>query len=173
MSRFIFIIIIFIFISCKNNNEHDEAKTPVISYKESLVHANKLLVKNENDEIEALIKRYNWNMQKTGSGLRYMIYKSGNGLQAKTGMIARMKYQINLINGVKCYESEKVFQIGKGGVESGIEEAILLLKVGDKAKFIIPSHLGFGLLGDQNKIPKRATLIYDIELIQLKENSKK
>ena len=173
MNKFFFIILISIFISCKNNNEQNEAKTPVVSSKESLLNANKLLVKNENDEIEALIKRYNWNMQKTGSGLRFMIYKTGTGLQAKTGMVAEMKYQVNLINGVKCYESEKVFQIGKGGVESGIEEAILLLKVGDKAKFIIPSHLGFGLLGDQNKIPKRATLIYDIELIQLKENPKK
>ena len=41
------------------------------------------------------------------------------------------------------------------------------MKVGDKAKFIIPSHLAFGLLGDENKIPKRATLVYDVELIDV------
>ncbi|MGE5317418.1 MAG: FKBP-type peptidyl-prolyl cis-trans isomerase, partial [Chloroflexota bacterium] len=40
--------------------------------------------------------------------------------------------------------------------------------VGDHAKFVIPSHLGFGLIGDQNKVPPKSTLIYDIELLDLK-----
>jgi FKBP-type peptidyl-prolyl cis-trans isomerase len=43
----------------------------------------------------------------------------------------------------------------------------MLMKEGEKAIFIIPSHLAFGLLGDENKIPKRATLVYDVELVQV------
>jgi FKBP-type peptidyl-prolyl cis-trans isomerase FkpA len=77
-----------------------------------------------------------------------------------------------LLNGDLAYSSgqtgPKEFEIGHGGVESGLEEGILLLHVGDHAKFIVPSHLAFGLLGDQNKIPQRATLVYDIELVKLK-----
>ncbi|HOI87851.1 MAG TPA: FKBP-type peptidyl-prolyl cis-trans isomerase, partial [Lentimicrobium sp.] len=73
--------------------------------------------------------------------------------------------------GDEIYNSDKdglkEFLIGRGGVESGLEEGILLLRVGDKAKFIIPSHLGFGLLGDQNLVPPKSTLIYDLELISL------
>jgi FKBP-type peptidyl-prolyl cis-trans isomerase len=42
------------------------------------------------------------------------------------------------------------------------------MHVGDRAKFIVPSHLAFGLLGDQNKIPQHATLVYDIELVKIK-----
>jgi FKBP-type peptidyl-prolyl cis-trans isomerase len=53
-------------------------------------------------------------------------------------------------------------------VESGLEEVILFLKKGDRAKIIIPSHLAFGLVGDGNKIPAMATLVYDLELIELK-----
>jgi len=48
-----------------------------------------------------------------------------------------------------------------------LEEGLLLLHQGDKAKFIIPSHLAYGLLGDQKQIPPGATLVYDVELIQL------
>jgi len=58
--------------------------------------------------------------------------------------------------------------VGHGGVESGLEEAVLLLHAGDKARIIIPSHLAYGLVGDDDKIPARATLIYEIELIELK-----
>ena len=61
-----------------------------------------------------------------------------------------------------------VFTVGKGEVISGLEEGILLLHIGDKAKFIIPSHLAYGLLGDDNEIPTKATLIYDIEVVQKK-----
>ena len=74
---------------------------------------------------------------------------------------------------MECYNSDKdglkLIELGKAEVESGLEEGILLMKVGDKAKLVIPSHLAFGLLGDENKIPKRATLIYDVELVEIKQ----
>jgi len=58
-------------------------------------------------------------------------------------------------------------------VISGLEEGILYLSEGDKAKIIIPSHLGYGLLGDLDKnIPPKATLIYDIELKSITIQSK-
>ena len=83
-----------------------------------------------------------------------------------------MRCHIRLLNGETIYRSEnkgiKEFLIGKGGVESGLEEGILLLHQGDKARFIIPSHLAFGLLGDSDKIPEKASLVYDVELIKIK-----
>jgi FKBP-type peptidyl-prolyl cis-trans isomerase len=62
----------------------------------------------------------------------------------------------------------KSFLIGKGGVESGLEEAILLMRKGDKARLVIPSHLAWGLLGDQKKIPPRTAIVYEMELLNLK-----
>jgi len=83
-----------------------------------------------------------------------------------------LNYKTWLINGNLIYSSDelgqKIFKIGKGGVESGLEEAILMMHVGDKARLVIPSHLAFGLLGDNNKIPPRSTVVYDIELVTLK-----
>ncbi|MBW6491545.1 MAG: FKBP-type peptidyl-prolyl cis-trans isomerase [Lentimicrobium sp.] len=152
----------------KDTNNPDQSRL----LKESLVAANKQAVKAENEQIESFICRYNWKMKETGSGLRYQIYFQGSGEEVQPGRIAVLKYTVRLITGDLIYSSDndglKEFMIGRGGVESGLEEGILLLKVGDRAKFIIPSHLGFGLLGDQDKVPPKSTLIYDLELISLK-----
>ena len=138
---------------------------------DSLLNYNKAVVKTEDQEIEDLIQRYGWKMVKTPTGLRYMIYKQGSGERAVKGKKTMIRYEVRLINGNLCYSSAekgpKEFIIGQGAVEVGTEEGILLMRVGDRAKFIVPSHLAFGLLGDQDKIPPKSTLIYDIELIKL------
>ena len=67
------------------------------------------------------------------------------------------------------YSSEnngiKSFVVGEGGVENGLDEAMTYLHYGDVAKLIIPFHLGYGLHGDDNKIPEYATLVYTIKII--------
>jgi len=157
--------------SCKQANQpRDEVAEEEL--KELLINANIAARHAEEEQINEFIERHRWEMQKTGSGLRYMIYLQGNGAKAEEGRIAKVSYSLSLITGDVVYSSEEggpmAFLIGKGGVESGLEEAILLLHVGDKAKIIIPSHLGFGLAGDDHRIPPKATLIYDIELLEIK-----
>jgi FKBP-type peptidyl-prolyl cis-trans isomerase len=142
-----------------------------VDYKGPLVKANQHMVRTEDEQIRDYIARYGWNMKETPTGLRYIIYHHGTGRVAAKGMLARINYRVSLINGTPCYSSKetgpKEFVIGQGKVENGIEEGILLLREGDRAKFILPSHLAFGLVGDQRKIPERATLVYDIELISV------
>jgi len=139
--------------------------------KEPLIEENKKQVKAENQSIDQFIERRKWEMVETGTGLRYMIYQNGFGLNAETGMYATVNYEISLIDGTICYTSlengPRRFLIGKDNVESGIHEGITYMKVGDKAKLIIPSYLAQGLVGDQNKIPPRATLIVDLHLTRL------
>jgi FKBP-type peptidyl-prolyl cis-trans isomerase len=162
------------FISCGNGKEQKPAKQidTVNVYKKPLENVNKRLVKTEDEEINDFIARHGWKMNTTGTGLRYLIYKNGNGESSERGKVAKMNFSVRLITGDLCYSSKeegpKEMLLGKSGEISGLEEALLLMKVGDKAKFIIPSHLAFGLLGDENKIPKRATLVYDIELLDVK-----
>jgi len=52
-------------------------------------------------------------------------------------------------------------------VESGLEEGILLLRVGDKATFIMPPHLAHGLQGDGDRIPARSIIMYDVLLLKV------
>jgi len=160
-----------ILFSCNGGGKQQESINTE-EYEEPLIYANKQAVQFENEQIEKFISRYHWQMKETGSGLRYSIYFKGSGQVAQPGKLAVMKYNVRLLDGKEIYSSEKnglkEFIIGRGGVESGLEEGILLLRVGDRAKFIIPSHLGFGLLGDQDKVPPKSTLIYDLELVAIK-----
>jgi FKBP-type peptidyl-prolyl cis-trans isomerase FkpA len=157
--------------SCGNDPQQAQSTRNISMMDDSLLNYNKVVVKTEDQEIEDLIQRYGWKVVKSSTGLRYMIYKHGSGEKAVKGKKATMKYEVRLINGDLCYSSSdrgpREFIVGHGGIETGIEEGILLMRVGDRAKFIVPSHLAFGLLGDQDKIPPKSTLIYDIELIKL------
>jgi len=165
---------IWLFSAC--SNEHQEQpqhrKISRQAVKNELIKTNKHLVKYENQNIKDFISRYHYQMKQTGSGLYYEIYEKGKGVKAEKGKIAQLKYSVRLLNGQLVYDSDhkgiKEFLIGKGGVESGLEEGILLMHQGDKARFIIPSHLAFGLLGDREKIPEKASIVYDIELLNLK-----
>jgi FKBP-type peptidyl-prolyl cis-trans isomerase FkpA len=114
-------------------------------------------------------------MNETGSGLFYSIYEKTEGEHASKGKIALLNFNISLLNGKEVYSSDEKgvieFEIGKGNVESGLEEGVLLMKTGEKARLIIPSHLAHGLSGDHDKIPEKATIVYDVELIKLIEKS--
>jgi FKBP-type peptidyl-prolyl cis-trans isomerase FkpA len=173
---FIFSFLVAIFgFSCQSNDSKNGKVYSQKEIKETLLRVNKQLVENEDETIEDFISRYKWKMNKTGTGFRYWIYKNGGGKKAENNKVAKFNYTVKLLTGDVIYSSmisgPKEFLIGRGGVESGIEEGILFLRVGDKAKFIIPSHLAFGLQGDQNKIPAKASLVYDIELIEINDKN--
>ena len=177
-SIFYILILITVLASCQSEPSSESGRIlSKDSINERMMNANKILTSSEADNINNYISRYQWNMIESGTGLRYMIYKEGKGDKAAFGDIVKINYKLSLLNGVSIYNSDengpKEFEVGKAQVESGLEEGILLLKVGDKAKFIIPSHLGFGLLGDENKIPGKAVLVYDIELISIKKQNQK
>ena len=173
---FIFsILVVILGFSCQSNDSENGKVYSQKEIMETLLRVNKQLVENEDETIEDFIRRYKWKMNKTGTGLRYWIYKTGKGKKAENNKVAKFNYTVKLLTGDVIYSSEisgpKEFLISRGGVESGIEEGILFLRVGDKAKFIIPSHLAFGLQGDQNKIPAKASLVYDIELLEINDKN--
>ncbi|PLX09172.1 MAG: peptidylprolyl isomerase [Marinilabiliales bacterium] len=169
------ISVIFFFImsvsSCLSDKADNETTniTNLKERKESLEKVNKYLVRTENESINNYIRRHNWEMTETGSGLRIGILQEGSGQLIKKGDQVSLEYETRLITGDLIYSSEndglKTFIVGYGDVESGLEEAILLLRRGSEANLIIPSHLAFGLLGDQKRIPSRSSLIYKIKIL--------
>jgi len=111
--------------------------------------------------------------EQTESGLRYKIIQKGNGKQAEKGKTVSVHYKGTLENGQEFDSSYKRkqpidFPLGKGHVIEGWDEGIALLQVGDKARFVIPSHLGYGERGAGGVIPPGATLIFDVELVDVK-----
>ena len=57
--------------------------------------------------------------------------------------------------------------MGYAEVESGLHEGVQLMRVGDKSRMIMPPHLAHGILGDGDCIPRRAIIIYDVELLNI------
>lgn len=170
--RSFILIFIIIFFSCNRENEGGNKK--VIKHsKESLEEVNKLLVDKDTEQIKSFVDRRGWEMQVSESGLWYMIYEEGVDNMIKKGDAITFNYNVWLLNGTLCYSSDelgaKSFVVGKGGVEAGLEEGVLFLKLGSKARFVLPPHLAYGLIGDENRIPARASIVYDIEIIKIEE----
>ena len=109
----------------------------------------------------------------TESGLGYIMVKEGNGVQAENGKTVSVHYTGKLTDGTKFDSSLDrnqpiEFVLGQGRVIKGWDEGISYLKVGGKATFIIPSDLAYGERGAGGVIPPNATLIFDVELVDVK-----
>jgi FKBP-type peptidyl-prolyl cis-trans isomerase len=108
----------------------------------------------------------------TPSGLRYKILQKGNGKSAEKGKMVSVHYKGQLLDGTvfdSSYSRKQPidFTLGIGQVIPGWDEGIQLLKVGDKARFVIPSDLAYGSSGAGGVIPPDATLIFDVELMNV------
>ena len=106
----------------------------------------------------------------TDSGLRYKMIQQGDGAKAEKGKKVSVHYEGSLLDGQVFDSSYKRkapidFQLGVGQVIPGWDEGIGMLKVGDKARFVIPSDLAYGSAGAGGVIPPDATLIFDVELM--------
>jgi len=157
--------------ACKKQTQKPISEEEIRRTEEALIEVNRMLVNQDQEKIKAYVDEIGWNMNVTETGLWYGIYENGNGMKTETGMTVSLEYKLSLIDGRILYTSEsmgpKIFRIGQGGVESGLEEAILFLREGDRARLILPPHLAHGLTGDGNKIPARAIIVYDIKVLKL------
>jgi FKBP-type peptidyl-prolyl cis-trans isomerase len=109
----------------------------------------------------------------TESGLGYIMVKEGSGVKAENGKTVSVHYTGKLTDGTKFDSSLDrnqpiEFVLGQGRVIKGWDEGISYLKVGGKATFIIPSDLAYGERGAGGVIPPNATLIFDVELVDVK-----
>ena len=127
----------------------------------------------EKAAIEAELDKLATGFEKTESGLRYQILQNGTGTQATKGATVSVHYKGQLTDGTVFDSSYKrkepiEFALGMGQVIAGWDEGVSLLKVGDKARFVIPSNLGYGSRGAGGAIPPNANLIFDVELVSVK-----
>jgi peptidylprolyl isomerase len=109
---------------------------------------------------------------KLASGLEYIVLKKGQGKPATVGTMVTVHYSGYLMDGSLFDSSVErgepiEFRLGEGRVIEGWEQGIALLHVGSKARFIIPYSLGYGEQGYPPVIPAKATLVFDVELIDV------
>ncbi|MBN2485359.1 MAG: FKBP-type peptidyl-prolyl cis-trans isomerase [Bacteroidales bacterium] len=168
----VFFIAWFFLLSCNggksekiSRDKNDRATN------DQLMEINRLLIKKDQLKIQNYISRAGWKMTETETGLWYEILEQGDGPLVVSGTVVVLNYTLALMEGKVCYSSDRLgpkeFLVGKGNVEAGLEQGVLLLREGAKARFVLPPHLAYGLPGDGNKIPARAILVYNVELVSV------
>jgi peptidylprolyl isomerase len=108
----------------------------------------------------------------TATGLGYVEIVEGTGARPRTGDSVSVHYTGWLKSGQKFDSSldrgePLAFQVGRGQVIKGWDEGVGTMRVGGKRKLIIPAHLGYGDRGAGGIIPPNATLIFEVELVEI------
>ena len=122
---------------------------------------------------EMVIKQMWPNAVKTSTGLMYVLVEEGQGNKPARGAKVKAHYTGKLLDGKKFDSSVDrgqpfEFNVGMRQVIAGWDEAFLDMKKGEKRTLIIPSGLAYGDRGHPPVIPAKATLVFDVELIDFK-----
>ncbi len=167
-SNLILYVLVLFTIACSGGKVKMPDETSKSTSEETLVEANRVLVKKDKQRIARYVERMGWQMKETETGLWYEILEPGTGDSVTAGERVSVEYTISLLDGTVCYSSKddglKEFTVGRGRVESGLEQGILLCREQTKARFIMPPYLAYGLPGDGSRIPARAIIIYEIKV---------
>ncbi len=169
-----FLVVVFLLVGCSS-----EPQKPVMDRKELrefLVEANKAQVGYDTARLVSFIRINRWEMEQTRSGLWYQIINKGDGPLIKEGDVVTLDFTVHLLDGRLCYstyqDGPKIFKVSRGGVESGLEEAMLFFHGGDSVRIIMPQFRAHHLLGDGLKIPPLATIIYHMRIVEVVSKKK-
>ena len=159
-------------MSCIHRNTPEEVpRMSPDQEEEMLLRVNKYLVQKDIELIRSYASRRGWNMEVSETGLFYEVYEKTSGMPVQQGMKVRINFEISLLDGSVCYTSDlegpKEFRLGKSGEIAGLEQGLQMMRKGEKARLIIPPHLGYGLLGDEKRIPARSIIVYLLELEEI------
>ena len=171
MKIIIYILFIVSILSCTGcrDKSGQKEKTGRIS-KEQLAEINRQLLIKDRERIISYIERKGLEMKETDTGLWYSETVKGKG-SISHGDDVMLEYVCSLLDGTVVYDSERDgvmrFKVGKSDIPSGLNEGVKLLGEGSEAILIMPGYLGYGLLGDENKIPARSILVYRIKVVQV------
>ena len=108
----------------------------------------------------------------TSTGMRTLVMRPGAGEKPVPGDQVSVLYKGMLLNGTVFDQTRDasqpfVFRLGRGMVIDGWEEGLQLMQAGEKRLLIIPFELAYGTRGDPPRIPRKATLVFEVELLKV------
>ncbi len=123
------------------------------------------------EDLEIITKQWP-DVQRTTTGLRTLVLSPGAGAMPKSGDSVVVRYKGSLLSG-KVFDQNLnrdpfTFRVGRHEVIEGWDEGLQLMKVGEKRLLIIPSELAYGARGRPPVIPRSATLVFEVELLEIK-----
>jgi FKBP-type peptidyl-prolyl cis-trans isomerase FkpA len=152
-----------------SNTEHQVYSTDSLT--EGRIKAQRTFLRQERAEIDSFIKNKNWSMERTGTGLYIQNFPSIPSARTPAyGDYVTVAYSSFLLDGSALYSSDSTgalkWRIEKDdSVPIGLHEAVLKMNEGDSSRVILPSHLAYGIGGDQLKVPLKAAVLFKLRLI--------
>lgn len=167
VSKILLGIILIAFISCRNKTDSVSNNTPL--GKNDMENLNIYFIKKDKERILSYIERRNLMMKESPTGLWYQIIRKGEGDFFNDNDKVVFNFECSLLDGTPCYSSAdtgpKEVILGKSEMEAGLNEGLRLLKPGAEAVFILPPYLAYGFVGDRKKIPPRAVVVYNVDIL--------
>ena len=174
--NWILFLAVLLLVSCKE----PEARRPITQKTSTILtetlNQNKKLITAETKMIENYIALDSTKTYLTSSFGFWYVYDTkveGDNNTPEIGDIVEIEYDLQDINGTIIYSKEelgiKTYSIDKEDFIPALQEGIKLMKVGETITFVIPSHRGFSLVGDENRIGINKTLKSTVTLKSIKE----
>ncbi|MDB6128494.1 MAG: peptidylprolyl isomerase [Verrucomicrobia bacterium] len=112
---------------------------------------------------------------KASTGIRYIIERAGTGRTPTSGEQVAVLYTGQLLNGTtfdKSMDPTKpfTFRVGRDMVIQGWDYTVQQMRIGERRLVIIPPELAYGSRGEAPRIPRNATLVFTIELLEIKRD---
>jgi FKBP-type peptidyl-prolyl cis-trans isomerase len=134
------------------------------------------LMKKEEDALKKYIEEKKITVTPQPSGLYYIETLAGKGAKIDTGVWVKANFKVALIDGKQIFSTEergepREFEYGKRTDTEGFEEGVSKMLKGGKATLIVPSKLAFGEAGRGTLVPPYATVIYDVEIVDIQSKA--
>ena len=153
-------VLVGTFTACRDRKITGEVVTSTKGAKEEsespYMEGNRNIMRRENEEMQMFIRRYGWEMERTPTGLYVQVLEPGVGKPFAEGDRVAMRCRTFLLTGEQIYrddsDSLRVFTVDRSEEIGALHEAAKLLSPGAKARLVVPSHLGYGVSGDGDRI---------------------
>lgn len=166
-----------VFLGCSQQQARKPKTTTDNSFIKESIERNKILVANEEDLIEAVIKADSSSQfiaSTKGYWYKYEIKSEEDTPLAQRGDIAYFEYEVRDLKNNLIYSKEELkpqeYYVDKENIMMGLRNGIKLMKKGESITFIFPSHMGYGYRGDTDKIEANEPLICTVTLTDLKKD---
>jgi len=165
-----FITLSLVLFSCKEDPRENFKNTkPQVNQQEQLIAMQKQEVKRDSILITKFLAEKKWSYSETGTGLRYEILEHSDLDKVQSGGRVIFEYSMSTLKGEILYSSDKSgyidMMVDYSQAETGLHELLKLMRYGEKARAVIPFHLGHGLAGDDYKIPPFTTIVVELKIL--------
>jgi FKBP-type peptidyl-prolyl cis-trans isomerase len=134
----------------------------------ALIEINRQLIEKDREIIETVIYQKGWEMNYHTEGYYSVLMEEGQGKKIGNNSSVKLLCKVQLLDGTVCYDKQiRSFKVNTTNEIAGLHQGLINRYEGDKLRFIFPPHMAYGLLGDRDEIPPRATLIFDVEILNV------